>query len=62
MARIGSVLAHDQPLEAWAEQACMNWRVEAAYVRFAARGAVSMPFAHSQSKRCFIAASLAIVS
>jgi len=36
---LGQQLAHDQPLEVWAEQAGMNWRIEAADVRFAARGA-----------------------
>lgn len=35
---VGKQLAHDQPLEVWAEQAGMNWRIEAADVRFAARG------------------------
>jgi len=36
---LGQQLAADQPLEVWAEQAGMNWRIEAADVRFAARGA-----------------------
>ena len=36
---LGQRLAPDQPLEVWAEQAGMNWRIEAADVRFAARGA-----------------------
>jgi len=36
---LGQQLAPDQPLEVWAEQAGMNWRIEAADVRFAARGA-----------------------
>lgn len=36
---LGQQLAHDQPLEVWAEQAGMNWRIETADVRFAARGA-----------------------
>jgi len=36
---LGQQLGHDQPLEVWAEQAGMNWRIEAADVRFAARGA-----------------------
>jgi len=35
---LGQQLAADQPLEVWAEQAGMNWRIEAADVRFAARG------------------------
>jgi len=35
---LGQQLAHDQPLEVWAEQAGMNWRIEAADVRFVARG------------------------
>lgn len=33
---LGQQLARDQPLEVWAEQAGMNWRIEAADVRFAA--------------------------
>ena len=36
---LGQQLARDQPLEVWAEQAGMNWRIEAADVRFAARDA-----------------------
>lgn len=36
---LGQQLAHDQPLEVWAEQAGMNWRIEATDVRFAARDA-----------------------
>jgi phage/plasmid-like protein (TIGR03299 family) len=34
---LGRQLAHDQPLEVWAEQAGMNWRIEPADVRFAAK-------------------------
>ena len=39
---LGQQLAHDQPLEVWAEQAGMNWRIEAADVRFAARGGAEL--------------------
>ena len=35
---LGHQLAPNQPLEVWAERAGMNWRIEAADVRFDARG------------------------
>ena len=35
---LGQQLAPNQPLEVWAERAGMNWQIEAADVRFAARG------------------------
>lgn len=63
---LGQQLAHDQPLEVWAEQAGMNWRIEAADVRFAARGAnVDVTSAFPEQKvlyRSDTNAPLAIVS
>ena len=64
---LGQQLAHDQPLEVWAEQAGMNWRIEAADVRFAARGGAELDAIRSFPEqkvlyRSDTKASLAIVS
>jgi phage/plasmid-like protein (TIGR03299 family) len=63
---LGQQLAHGQPLEVWAEQAGMNWRIEAADVRFAARGTdVDVNRAFSEKKvlyRSDTKAPLAVVS
>ncbi|CAB3782173.1 hypothetical protein [Pararobbsia alpina] len=36
---LGNQLAADQPLEVWAQQARMNWKIEESEVRFAAGAA-----------------------